>query len=314
MAEEVSRVMNFEQLPYLETFVTAAELSSFTAAADALDPPVTQAAVSQRIQVLEQDLGVSLFQRKGGRVLLTEAGQRLHDFARRIFDLHRQARQAITGKETPVAGELSLAASSVPGEHLLPALLSAFSQRHPHVQVRATVHDTRAVLDQVEKGQAHLGLLGGKRDSPHLEYRSLASDELVLVVPPDHSWARRRRITLDQLAGEPLIVREDGSGSRWCLEQGLAQAGMSLSDLHVTLELGSNEAIKEAVLRGLGVAILSTRVLEKELQARQLHALQVEGLTLTRDMFVVWDRRRALPIPARLFLDLLEANSASDMS
>jgi LysR family transcriptional regulator, low CO2-responsive transcriptional regulator len=293
-----------DQLPHLDTFARAAELSSFTAAAKALG--LTQSAVSQRVQALEQALGVPLFARQGGRVLLTEAGHRLYPFAQRILVLHREAQEVITGHKAPLTGDLLLAASSVPGEHLLPDLLSRFRRRHPHVQVRATVTDTQAVLDQVERGQAHLGLVGGKTDNPHLEFRCFACDKLVLVVPPKHPWGRRRRVPLAQLAQQPLILREAGSGSRWCLEQALAKAGKSLRDVHVALELGSNEAIKEAVLRGLGLAVLSTHSVQEEVRAGKLHPLQVAGLPLVRDMFVVWDRRRVLPIPARLFLDLLE--------
>ena len=292
-----------EQLPHLETFARAAELSSFTAAGRALG--LTQAAVSQRIAALEQDLGVSLFHRRGGRVLLTDAGRRLHDYARRIRELHREARARVTGRAAPLSGELSLAASSVPGEHLLPALLSAFRQRYPQVRVQASIADSRAVLRQVEQGQAHLGLVGGKGDSPHLDYRCLGCDELALIVPPGHAWRRRRRVSLEELAGQPLILREAGSGSRGCLEQALARAGKSLRDLRVVLELGSNEAIKEAVLQGLGLAVLSTRAVEREVRVGELRALAVAGLPLSREMYVVWDRRRALPTPARLFLDLL---------
>jgi DNA-binding transcriptional LysR family regulator len=296
--------MNADPLPHLETFARAAELSSFTAAARALG--LTQAAVSQRIQSLEQALGVSLFRRQGGRVLLTEAGQRLHPYAQRLVVLHHEARQAVTGRKAPLTGELTLAASSVPGEHLLPALLSAFRQKYPHVQVRAAVADTRAVLDQIEHGRAHLGLVGGKGDSPHLEYRCFACDTLAVIAPARPPWARRKRLSLGQLLRQPLILREAGSGSRGCLEQALARAGKSPRDLRVTLELGSNEAIKEAVQRGLGVAVLSTQTVQKEVEAGELLALRVTGLPLLREMFVVWDRRRVLSIPARLFLDLLE--------
>jgi DNA-binding transcriptional LysR family regulator len=302
--------MSDAPLPYLETFAQAAEAGSFTAAARALG--LTQAAVSQRIAALEQALGVPLFLRRGGRVLLTEAGQRLHAYARRILALHAQARQAVTGRAVPVAGDLALAASSVPGEHLLPAALAAFRDHHPHVRVRVTVTDTQAVLDEVARGKAHLGLVGGKGDSPHLEYRPFASDRLALVVPAGHRLARRQRLSLPELGRQPLILREAGSGSRWCLEQALARAGKSLQDLQVVLELGSNEAIKDAVRRGLGLAVLSMRAADKELQAGQLHALQVTGLPLVREMLAAWDRRRALPIPARLFLELLEAAHGAD--
>jgi DNA-binding transcriptional LysR family regulator len=296
--------MAAEQLPHLDTFVKAAEAGSFTAAARALG--LTQAAVSQRVQALEQLLGVPLFERHGGRVLLTEAGHRLHGYARRILALHGEALRELTGRQAPLAGELSLAASSVPGDFLLPDLLARFHERHPHVQVRATVADSRQVLHQVEQGEAHLGLVGGKAANPHLEYRCFACDRLVLIVPAGHPWGRRKRVPLDQLCEQPLILREGGSGSRWCLEQALARAGKSLQDLHIALELGSNEAIKEAVLRGLGLAVLSDHAVRQEVEGGKLHAVQVTGLPLVRQMFVVWDRRRALPIPARLFLELLQ--------
>jgi DNA-binding transcriptional LysR family regulator len=238
-------------------------------------------------------------------VLLSDAGHRLYPYAERILALHREAIQDITGRVAPMTGEVTLAASSVPGEHLLPDVLSAFKEKHPHLQVRATVTDSQQVQQEVETGHVHLGLIGGKKDSPHLEFRCFAKDELVLIVSPKHPWASRKKVSLAQLLEQPVILREAGSGSRWCLEQALAKAGKSLYDLQVTLELGSNETIKEAVLRGMGAAILSQRVVQKEVDAGKLHVLQITGLDLAREMYVTWDRRRVLPIPAKLFLDLL---------
>jgi DNA-binding transcriptional LysR family regulator len=290
----------------LETFSKAAELSSFTGAAKALR--LTQAAISQHVQTLEKSLGKSLFQRRGGRVLLTEAGQKLYDFAQRILDLHREARRQITGHEAPVAAELLLAASSIPGEHLLPALLSVFGQEHPHVRVRATVSDSMGVMAQVERGEVSLGLVGRKADNPHLDFRYFARDRMVLVVPPGHALGRRKQISVKQLPRYPLVLREAGSGLRHCFEKSLEKVGFSLADLRIALELGSNEAIKEAVLRGVGIAILSTYAVQKELKAGQLHPLEVADLHCDRDMFVVRDQRRVLPLPARLFLLFLETH------
>jgi DNA-binding transcriptional LysR family regulator len=297
--------MSADQLPHLETFARAAELSCFTSAARALG--LTQAAVSQRIQALEGALGVSLFQRRAGRVSLTAAGQRLYPFAERILALHREAIEGVTGHALPITGELILAASSIPGEHLLPDLLGAFRARYPHIQLRATVTDTQSVLRQVEQSAAHVGLVGGRTDNPALDFRHFATDRIVLVVPAGHPWRGKRRVTLAQLADQSLILREPGSGSRWCLERGLAGAGQSLRDLCVALELGSNEGIKEAVLRGLGAAFLSSYAVADDLAAGRLHAVPVAGLSLERELFAVWGRGRALPIAARLFLDLLPA-------
>ena len=292
------------QLPHLETFARAAEFSCFTAAARVLG--LTQAAVSQRIHTLEQALGLALFHREGGRVLLTEAGQRLYPYAQRILGLHEEARQKVSGRKTQVGGDLTIAASSIPGEHLLPALLPAFRRRYPRVRIRVTVGDSREVHRLVEQGKAALGLVGGKKDSPHLEYRSFACDEMALIVPPTPDWKRRKRISIAELCKQPLILREAGSGSRACFEQALTQAGRTTADLDTVLELGSNEAIKEAVLRRVGCAVLSTQVVARELKAGRLHSVRVTGLPLQRDIYAVWDRRRVLPIPARLFLDGLE--------
>ena len=133
-SEEVRFGPENAQLPHLGTFSKAAELCSFTGAAKALG--LTQAAVSQRIRALEKNLDMSLFHRRAGRVLLTEGGHNLYTYATRILDLHREARKEITGHEPALAGELTIAVSSVPGEHLLPGLLAEFGRKYPHVRVR----------------------------------------------------------------------------------------------------------------------------------------------------------------------------------
>jgi DNA-binding transcriptional LysR family regulator len=300
------------QLPHLATFSKAAELSSFTGAAKALG--LSQAAVSQRVGALEKTLGKPLFKRQGGRVLLTQAGQQLHDYAQRILDLHREARREVAGHEAPVGGDLLLASSSIPGEHLLPALLSVFGQQHPQIRVRATISDSMGVMAQVERGEVSLGLVGRKADKSHLECRYLASDRMVLVVPPDHGLSKWNKVSVKQLRRYPLVLREVGSGLRHCFEKSLEKVGLSLTDLRVALELGSNEAIKEAVLRGIGIAILSTYAVQKELKTGELHALDVSDLHCDRDMFIVQDKRRVLPFPARLFLLFLETHPISSQT
>jgi DNA-binding transcriptional LysR family regulator len=293
-------------LPYLVTFATAAELGSFTAAGRKLH--LSQAAVSQRVHSLEKSLGKPLFERQGGKVRLTAAGRTLHDYAQRILELHREARQQITGLPISVEGRLLLAASTVPGEHLLPALVSGFRQQFPHIHLQATVGDSKAVLEQVERGTVSLGLVGQKNDSPHLEFRFLARDHVVLVVPAHHALSRKRKVTLRQLRSQPLVLREVGSGLRHCVEKSLEKAGTSLAAFNVAVELGSNEAVKEAVLQGVGVAFLSGYVVQKEVRSGLLHVLPVEGLHCDREMFIVWDKRRVLAAPVRRFLHYLETH------
>lgn len=291
--------------PHLETFVEAAERGTFTAAAREIG--ISQAAVSQRIQQLESVLKTSLFRRGPGRVTLTDAGQQLYEYAQRIHKLTDEAWAAVTGRSSEARGELALAASSVPGQYFLPPLLAVFGKRHPQVQVRVSVTDTDDVLRQVERGTASIGLVGGQGGGSQLEFRRFARDELVLAVPKRHAWWRKRRVSVPDLLTQPLIQRERGSGTRHCLERGLEQLGVTLSSLNVVLELGSTEAIKEAVLQGVGLAVMSKRAIDKEIKAGRLKALRIDGLTLERDIYFVRDRRRVLTGAAQLFLSLLKA-------
>lgn len=303
---ESSSTPDLADLPHLSTFARAAERGSFTAAAAELG--ITQAAVSQRIAALEGELRVSLFDRRAGRISLTEAGQRLYPFARRILELHEEARRDLGGSRPAVSGDLPIAASSIPGECFLPALLSAFRASHPRVHVRATVGDSGSAIRDVEKGRATLGLIGQRAEKPALETRPIGRDSLVLLVPSGHPWATRRTVSLDDLAREPLIIRESGSGSRLALEKGLERAGRSLAELDISLELGSNAAIKDAVKRGLGVAFLSRFCVEGELDSNGLRAVAVRGLRLTRDFHLVYHRRRPLSRAASIFLHFVESH------
>jgi DNA-binding transcriptional LysR family regulator len=298
--------IDFAELPHLATFAAVAERGGFTAAA--ADLGITQAAVSQRIAVLENMLRVSLFNRRAGRITLSEAGQRLYGYARQILDLHRQARADISGFRPTVAGDLPIAASSVPGECFLPALLTAFSEKYPGVHIRARVGDSGSVMQDVEKGQAALGLVGQEVEKPALEFRPIGSDSLVLVVGSTHRWAARERILLNAMVGESLIIREPGSGSRYALEKSLQRSGASFAELNITLELGSNAAIKDAVKRGLGVAFLSRLAVQREIDAGELRAVTVGGLSLTRNFYLVYHRRRPLSPAASVFVQFLESH------
>jgi len=169
-------------------------------------------------------------------------------------------------------------------------------------------------MGQVERGDVSVGLVGRKSDNPNLEFRFLASDRMVLVAPHGHGLTKKKKITIDQLAAHPLILREAESGLRHCFEKALDRAGRSLAELRVALELGSNEAIKEAVQRGVGVAVLSVLAVQKELKAGSLHAIEVKGIHCDREMFVVQDRRRVPPLTARLFLNFLDANPIPDLA
>lgn len=297
------------ELPHLTTFARAAERGSFTDAAH--DLGVTQAAVSQRIAALERELRVSLFNRRAGRVALTEAGERLYELARRILDLHEEARESLGGFHPSISGELPIAASSVPAECYLPALLSGFREVFPEVHVRASVGDSSSVMKEVARGVATLGLVGQEAESASLDSDPIGTDSLVLILAPGHPLAGRKRLSLKALSREPLIVREPGSGTRCALRKGLEQAGASLDAMTIALEMGSNAAIKDAVRRGLGVSFVSRSTVDRELSTGELASIPVRGLSLTRRLYVVHHRRRPLSPAASAFLQFLKSRPLS---
>jgi DNA-binding transcriptional LysR family regulator len=264
--------------------------------------------VSQRIAALEKELRVSLFDRRAGRIALTDAGERLYGYARRILGLHDEAREGLSGIPPSISGDLAISASSVPGECYLPALLCSFRERFPEVHVRATVGDSRSVMKEIVSGEATLGLVGQKAEKPALASEPIGTDTLALILAPTHPLARGKSVALKALENEPLIVREPGSGTRCALKKGLERAGSSLDEMNVTLQVGSNAAIKDAVRRGLGVSFVSRSVVARELSSGELKTVQVRGLVLTRYLYVVYHRRRPLSPAASAFLQFLKAH------
>ena len=294
-------------LPHLATFALAAETCSFTAAAKSLQ--LTQSAVSQRIQELELSLKTQLFTRRGGRLKLTSSGRTLYEYAQKIMQLHAEAEGEITGKKSIPTGELIIAASSVPGEHLLPVLLDVFVKQYPQIRVRVSVSDSDSVFQQIGAGKAHIGLVGRLIENSHLKFRYLASDKMLLALPPGHALSRKKKVTSKELTQYPLILRETGSGLRHCFETALERINRSLSDFRIVLELGSNEAIKKAVLRKTGLAVLSQCAIQEDLDAGRIKSVSFADLQCDRNIYVITDDRGVLTTPTRLFLHFLDTQS-----
>jgi DNA-binding transcriptional LysR family regulator len=289
------------ELRHLRTFTAAAERESFTRAAEALN--LTQASVSQQVAALQKELGTELFERRGRGVCLTSAGRRLHEYARQILDLVAEATSQVSGTVQHVSGHLRIATSSVPAESLVPELLAVFRVRFPEVRKSLVVSDSRMTATSVEAGEADLGFVGELPDSSALEATAVGEDELVLIVAADHPLADKGATSLNRLRREAMIVREPGSGSRRCLERALDEHGLSLADLKIAMEVNSNDAIRAAVERGVGVAFLSQRDKRHEVG---LASVKVRGFRVRRQLYLIRDPRRVLATPARQFLQFVE--------
>ncbi len=285
---------------HLQTFAKAAEFLSFTRAAESLG--LTQAAVSQHIAALERLLQVSLFERSGRKVVLTDAGRRLYDYARRILDLLDEAGREIARTEATIAGSMHIASSTVPAELLLPELLAEFRALHPDVHESITVSDSSAAAEAVESGEADLGFVGELPRSSRLKALPIAADQLVMVVSPQHVLARSKKASLRRLRTEPLIVREPASGSRRCVDQALEAAGLSPGELNITMEINSNDAIRAAVERGVGAAFLSSAAISHEIAEGRLVTVAVPGLRPQRQLYLITEVNRIPKPTVREFL------------
>jgi DNA-binding transcriptional LysR family regulator len=296
----------------LETFVKVAELRSFSRAAEALF--LTQPTVSEHVRSLEDELGVQLLDRLGRGAAPTRAGLLLLDYARRILALAREARQAIDRFQGRMAGQLVVGGSTIPGEYVLPGLIGQFKGKYPDISISLLIGDSREASAWVEEGRAEIALVGARPASRALEAKAVMQDELVVVVPAGHRWAGRAAVTIGELQGEPLIVREQGSGSRETMERALATVQRDLGGFRVAGEMGSTQAIKQAVRAGAGVSLVSRRAVLDECRAGLLHCLAVDGLRFAREFFLVTHRDRSRSPIAQAFVDFVESQAGSPTS
>jgi DNA-binding transcriptional LysR family regulator len=267
----------------LAAFCAVVDRKSFSLAAEELG--VTQPAVSLQIRSLEKRLGERLIDRSGRRVEPTEAGVRLYRSAQRILSLEQQLLEEVAGGDE-LRGRLEIGCSTGPGATVLPLLLCEFQAENPGVAISLSVNDTLHVIDLVAERRLELGVVGAAPRHRAVTFEPFFQDEIVLAVPPGHRLAGKR-VKLEELRAEALILMQEGAGVRQMVEDELRSAGLRLRDLDVKLELGLQESVKAAVAAGHGVTFISRSSIEPELASGSLEAATVEGLTPTREISLV---------------------------
>ena len=297
------------QFSYLRTFVTVVERGGFSAAARALG--ISQPAVSQQVQRLEEELGVTSLRRgRRGIAEITPGGELLLDFARATLAAYDALREELDRRRDVVAGELRLAASTTPGEYLVPQLLAGFRTQHPGVEAQVTVGDTAGVVRQVLSGECDLGFIGAPVERPGLALERLAADEVVLAIYTGHPFAGRERVTWEEVLAQPIIVREEGSGTRHTVEGALVAQGKALPPESVALTLGSTQAVVQAIRDRLGIGFVSRRAVVRVPPAERLPTVAIEGLTFSRILFIVYLAARITSPLLRAFLAFAREGSA----
>ncbi|MCE5282158.1 MAG: LysR family transcriptional regulator [Deltaproteobacteria bacterium] len=284
-------------LHQLWVFYHVARHGSFSRAANALF--LSQPSVSNQVKRLEEVYGIRLFER-AGKTRLTRAGEVLFTYAERIFTLAREAESAIEALKRTRGGKITISAGNTLGAYYLPDIIARFRQRHPRTEIRMTAGYTQSVVEDVLASRSDLGLIGQSVDHPNLVQLPLWEEELVLVVPPGHPFARRRSVPVSRLQDESLILSERGSGVRTVTDGLFARAGVSP---RIAMELGENEAVKRAVASGQGITVISAKAVKEELEAGTLRAVRLSGSRLRRRFFLIHHRDRPLSRLIRAFLE-----------
>jgi DNA-binding transcriptional LysR family regulator len=290
-------------LHQIEIFCTLVKLRSFSKTAEALY--LTQPTVSGHIKNLETELGIKLLDRLGRRVIPTEEGEVLFRHGQQLLALRDEMQQELGEVSGKVTGTLKIGGSTIPGAYILPSLIGTFRMRHPSISIQLIIADTAKVAEAVLNGDLSLGVIGARIADPRLESHAFSKDELVVIVPSGHPWARRKNIPVEALKGVPFILREEGSGTRRIMEDRLEKAGLLLSDLTSVAIMGSSDAVRQAVKAGLGVSILSIRAVQDDIESGRLAAVRLRGVELDRSFSVILLKGKSRSPLVRTFLDFL---------
>ncbi|HET7525015.1 MAG TPA: LysR substrate-binding domain-containing protein [Burkholderiaceae bacterium] len=282
-------------LRQLKVFETAARHLSFSRAAQELH--LTQPAVSTQIKLLQQHAGCRLFEQLGKKVYLTPAGSELLRYSRAIIELFRQAGEAMAKRQGASGGTLNVAVISA-GDYFFPQLLAEFARNAPAVKLNLGVFNRQQLLQQLADNLTDLAVMVRPPRELDTVNEPFASHPYVIVARPDHPLARRRRVPVSALLGEPWLTRERGSDTWNSMEDAF---GAQLAKLNVAMEIRSTETIKQAVIAGLGLSFLSAHTIGRELEMKQLAVLDVAGFPLQRQWYVVHLRQKVLAPVAMAF-------------
>jgi DNA-binding transcriptional LysR family regulator len=249
----------------LKVFHTVAKLLSFTKAAEALH--MTQPAVTFQVRQLEEYFNTRLFDRTHNKVSLTPAGERVSEFAERIFDLYSEMENTVRDLTGEISGALTIGASTTIAEYMLPALLGEFKISYPDINLRLKVSNSEGIVSMVEHNVIDLGVVESPVSNKNLIVEVCHNDQLVVIAAPDHELAKRGgKVKASDIVKYPFVSREEGSGTRDVIMQYLVEEKINPNDLNFSLELGSPESIKGAVEAGMGITIISRSIIGKELK------------------------------------------------
>ncbi len=295
----------------IETFLHAAEHLNFSEAARILH--LSQPTVSHHIKNLEQELGVSLFERDGSSISLTEAGRLLLPLARRMLRDSSEMQEMMESVKQGIAGNLHIACSTTAGKYVLPQLSARFSLRHPNIRTKLLRCTPLSVVPNLLEKEANLGVVSSEIPSKEIELQEFFKDLIIFIVPRNHPFVSRSSIQPEDLLSEPVMMREPTSGTRKIMLSELAKYDISLENLNVFMEIGNAEAIVRTVAAGYGVSFVSKLAAACAMERGNVVAVPIEGFNLVRNIYMVRKKLVSSNRPADAFWGFIHDPSNKDL-
>jgi len=288
-----------------KVFEAVARHLNFSRAAQELR--MSQPGVSGHVKQLEEQAGLPLFEQLGKKIYLTSAGHEMLRYSRAIIQQFKEADEALAALKGIRGGRLDIAVISA-GDYFFPGLLAEFCRRHENVTVRLSVNNREEIVRQLAENTTDLTVLLRPPGNPDMVAEAFAPQPHVIIAAPGHGLVRKRHISLQALANEAFIVREQGSDTRLAMEEMLAESRVKFN---VTMEIRSTETIKQAVIAGMGISFLSAHTIGTELDLGRLAVLDVEGFPVMREWHIVHHKTKRLPPVAVAFKEFLLQEGAA---
>ncbi len=289
----------------LHIFVAVVENKSFSKASKAIN--LSQPTVSSHIKDLENFFQCRLLDRLGKITEPTKAGQILFTYAKEMLALKHRAESAVFDFLGKARGQLSIGGSTIPSGYIIPKLIGPFSKKFPDISIQLAADDTMQIARDIIEGKIEVGIVGAKIDNPLIRQEELIADQMKLIVPCDHKWAKSTQISISQLTDENIINREKGSGTWQSILNSMTHAGFDPDKLKTCVTMGNATSVIQGILNGVGISILSTIAVQDDLKKGRLKALHVTGLNLDRYFYLTLPQKRTLSPICQKFIEFTKS-------
>ena len=288
----------------LNMFVKLIDTGSYSKVAEKLD--LTQPAVSMQIKFLEERFDTDLIIKENGKIKLTPAGQEVYSEAKKIINSWEKIIYRVEESKNKSIQKIVIGSSTIPSEYLLPDILAKLDTEDIDIKSTIKVGDSEEMIELLEKDKVDVIIVGYKPENPKYEVKEIARDELKLIVPKKHKFARKKEISIKELKNEKMVIREVGSGTRKAMLEGLKENGININELNIKCEMGSTEAILAGVQSGLGLSFVSELASSKAHNCSRVQEVNIKGINFNRKFYLAFNKNRKDEKIINKFLEVVD--------